>query len=244
MQRICDMHSHVLPEMDDGAKSIDMSLEMLRREKADGVNTVCATPHFYRHNESIASFVSRRKYSYESLMTAADKGNIPGIVLGAEVYFTPSLAQEPDIDKLFIGDTEFILIELPYQQLSRSLINSFYDFYNMCNCKIIIAHVERYLQFTDFESISQIMLPGVVGQVNCGSLFDFTSLRNVRKLVRSGYVSLLGTDCHNISSRVPNMAAGIKKASSKLGKGFAEQCFMNSAAVLDNLEADDILPCK
>ena len=83
-----DFHSHILPEIDDGASSVGESVEMLKILADAGVECVVLTPHFYRQNESIEKFLDRRGKAYEKLCAATQGiSGIPKLVLGAEVYF-------------------------------------------------------------------------------------------------------------------------------------------------------------
>ena len=67
---LIDLHSHVLPEFDDGSQSLEMSLAMLRREAEQGVDAVCATSHYYAHHEGIGAFCARRAEALEAAQQA------------------------------------------------------------------------------------------------------------------------------------------------------------------------------
>ena len=115
MQRI-DFHSHILPAMDDGAINTDISLKMLSRLAQDGVDTVVLTPHFYRRDEDIPSFIKRRDAAYRQLCEAAvELEKCPRLLLGAEVYYYPSLSADPDFGQLTIEGTDYVLLELPFE---------------------------------------------------------------------------------------------------------------------------------
>ena len=100
MQKV-DFHSHILPGMDDGAENTDMAVAMLKKLHSDGVDTVVLTPHFYRKDETISRFLERRAASYKRLCDAVSgMDDCPELLLGAEVYFYPSLSSDPDFSKL------------------------------------------------------------------------------------------------------------------------------------------------
>ena len=78
-----DVHCHVLPEMDDGSKALDVSLAILRQEKEQGVGVVCATSHYYARQNSIPDFCARRSEAMERL-TAVLTDELPRVLLAAE----------------------------------------------------------------------------------------------------------------------------------------------------------------
>ena len=82
-----DLHSHVLPYVDDGAKDENMSIEMLALSKRQGVDTVAATPHCIAKNkEAVDAFIEKRNSGYKKLLSAmAGREDLPRVVLGAEV---------------------------------------------------------------------------------------------------------------------------------------------------------------
>jgi len=229
-----DFHSHILPGIDDGAKDVAMSTKMLELEKASGVEVIVATPHFYMSEQSLDSFLEKREAAYEKICGIAENMDIK-IHLGAEVYFTTSLS-DVDLDKLCIGDTSYMMIELPYQKLTRNFIRSFKSFAGSISpdVNLILAHAERYLNFTDEESLFEILDSDVLVQFNCGSFKMFSPhLKFMNNMISNGMAHLLGTDCHNITSRAPNM----EMARKAIGKKFSHREFIhfmsNARAILE-----------
>ena len=110
---LTDCHNHILPEIDDGSKSVEMSVAMLQMMQKQGIARVIATPHFYCHREkSVASYLERRQRKFEKLMEASPP--ISNILLGAEVAIEKGLCDTPGIEKLAIEGTDLILLEVPY----------------------------------------------------------------------------------------------------------------------------------
>ena len=109
-----DLHSHILPGMDDGAKETNISLDLLKMEAEQGIEHIVLTPHFHLRNESIADFSERRKKSFEKLLTSISGTALDGVFdfrLGAEVRYDPSLTEEKDLESLCISGTNVLLIE-------------------------------------------------------------------------------------------------------------------------------------
>ena len=206
-----DFHSHILPEMDDGAKSTAESIELLKILAEANVDMVVLTPHFYRDDENIEAFLKRRDAAYSSLVHAIDdigEGlNLPELILGAEVLFTPSLSSDPDFEKLCIGNTDYILLELPFIKFHDNFYRDYIKFLNRCDKKIILAHIERYLRFgNSVKDLQKLIEAGdITCQLNCSSIVKagFFDMKKLKSIIESNSVSAIGTDTHNLTSRPP-----------------------------------------
>lgn len=111
---LTEHHCHILPQIDDGSNSVEMSLKMINMMRSQGVERIIATPHFYAHREQndIKSYLKKRQSAYDKLVQA-DHSN-SDILLGAEVTIEHGISKLQDMDKLRIADTDYILLELPY----------------------------------------------------------------------------------------------------------------------------------
>ena len=240
---VTDMHAHILPCFDDGPKSCEEAAEILRAMYADGVERVVSTSHFYRHNETIDRFLERRSIAYNELTCYLNEHgirDIPQIILGAEVYFSPALINENDLERLCIEGTGYMLTELPYAQLTEAVLREFGSLAASGRVKIILAHIERYTSFASKDMIMRFMECGFPAQVNCDSLIGLFGTGFAYSLIKNGYISALGTDAHNIASRPPRFARARQKLISKLGKEAFEMLMASSEGILSDLPADEI----
>lgn len=229
---LIDFHSHILPGIDDGAKDIDMSRIMLEMEKKSGVGKVVLTPHFYLNSTSLDRFLEMRAGAVEKFAPVADELGIDAIY-GAEVLYTKSLA-DADLSKLCIGDTKYMMIELPYERLSDTFIREFRSFAGSIfpDILLILAHAERYLNFTSEDSIYRIMDCDMLVQLNCGDLRPFyRHSRFMYDLLDNDLAHLLGTDCHNTTSRPPDMETAKKAISRKLSPDCFDRLMHNAQRV-------------
>ncbi|MBQ7981602.1 MAG: hypothetical protein IJ305_08355 [Oscillospiraceae bacterium] len=231
-----DFHSHILPEMDDGAQSTAESIELLKILADAKVDKVVLTPHFYRDDENIASFLKRRAEAYEKLVRAIndtdDSLHLPELVLGAEVLFTPSLSADPDFEKLCIGSTDYILLELPFIKFHDNFFSDYIKFLNRCDKKIILAHIERYLRFgNSVKDLYRLIEAGdITCQLNCSSIAKagFFDMKKLKALIDDGVVSAIGTDTHNLTSRPPLYKKAEKLIRKKCGNSAFEQICTDS----------------
>lgn len=235
---LTDFHSHILPEMDDGASDVEESLKLLSMLKASGVERVVLTSHFYRHDEDISSFLVRRENSYKKLLEAVKSiPDCPELKLGAEVYFYPSLSSDPDFEKLCIEGTDYMLLELPFEHFYDSFFSDFAKFMNRCSCKIILAHIERYLRFgnTKKEIDRLLSMGNITCQMNCTSLAEsgFFKRRQLLEMLSDGTVKLLGTDAHNIKHRPPMFGEAAKIIIKKCGNQALDKICQNSDIIFN-----------
>ncbi len=216
-----DFHSHFLPHMDDGSKSMDESLRMLNLSYNMGIDAIVSTSHYFSDSESIDKFLSRRKERLDSLASALEGiGNVPRIIEGAEVAFYPGMGSDNELMRLCIGDTKCVMIEMPYCRWSslskRELLNM------MLNRGItpILAHIDRYQQCAD--SIEELLCYGAIAQINGESLIDSKQRKRMLKLIKERKKVLLGSDCHNMENRRPNLDRAFSIIEKSIGRAYLD----------------------
>lgn len=199
-----DIHSHFLPKMDDGSKSVEMSLEMLRSSKKQGVTTIVSTSHFYGGEEDPDSFLRRREHAYNKLKPHLTD-NEPEIVLGAEILYYPGIAHSEVIQKLHIQGTDFILIEMPFVEWSDKIFDELITLQYYSSLRIILAHVERYQRIQKKKVYESLFEQPFYFQCNAEAFTSPKSRKLALKLIDNDKLHFLGTDCHNTDRRPPNM---------------------------------------
>lgn len=211
MERICDLHGHFLPGMDDGCKTPEEAVQVLQSSYRQGIRRVCATPHYYPV-EPVEGFLRRRAESVRQLQAfIREQGieGIPRICLGAEVAYRPGLGHQEDLGKLCLGSSRYLLLEMPFSRWGKAEER---EVRNICvtgNVMPILAHIERYFEYQDKKGLAGVLEQDVLVQMNTEALVDASTRRNARKLLKKGLVQLLGTDCHNMTDRAPNMEQAI-----------------------------------
>ena len=214
---VVDFHSHVLPRMDDGCESLAMSLEVLKRARNAGIDLMVGTSHYYHRRESVKSFLERREASLERLRGAMD-GDCSGVIPGAEVAFYFGIEEDPDLERLCIGDTRAILLEMPFDSWGVYEKNALSSLCFDRRLKVILAHYERFESFQRKNDLyREILRLPVVVQINAESIMRGFGAKKWISMFRDGSAHLLGSDCHNLSTRPPNLAEGRKVLSQRLG---------------------------
>lgn len=226
-----DLHTHILPGMDDGARDADESIVMLRQERDQGVDTVVLTPHFYRDRETPDQFLQRRARAFEELtlrlkeLPFEEQQQLPRLILGAEVAWNHALLDCEQISELCIGQTKNLLLEMPFSLWSDHTINMIYDLMGRTGVTPIIAHLERYMRSQRPRRIREILEMGVPVQISV-DILQYPLIRGkVMKLLRRDQAHLLASDCHNTGDRAPNMKAAVDVVRKKLGEQRLEELF-------------------
>lgn len=197
-----DGHTHILPSIDDGSQSEAQSYRMLKLEKDNGIGVVLATPHFYPDHLSVKEFVKVRQGAYDKLMTyikaKEDQEDLPIIRQGAEVLLCTETADLEDLRDLAIEGTDYILIEMPYQNWQEWMYESIEKIRVRHHLIPVIAHVERYVPMhNDTDQIYRLLsMKGVLGQMNISSVLDRMGARLCHKLIVCQMVHILGSDAH------------------------------------------------
>lgn len=237
---LIDFHSHILPGIDDGAEDVSVSVTLLEALKAQGVKKVVATPHYYKQNESIADFIERRSDSHKKLMAEISGRDLPEVILGAEVLFTPYL-EEDDLSPLKIGNTDYILFEMPYRHFDKPLLKSVGSLFATKGISPIMAHIERYVRFTDKEDVYKLMSYGAVGQINASSFLNMKSKKLCMEFIKNDIAQIIGTDTHNPYTRPPHMDEAIKKIEKKFGVSTVYGMMRNAEKILENTDLEEII---
>lgn len=213
-----DWHTHILPQLDDGSKSVEESVLLISELHDQGIDTIIATPHFYANDGDVNSFVNRRADSFEKLQVANQ--NKARLLLGAEVRYYPGISHLENLDKLQIGDSGLLLLEMPMAKWTEFMIHELEALSLVPNVKIVLAHVDRYLKIMPFDVFIRLAESGILMQANAEFFLDFFSKRKALQLLQSGFVRFLGSDCHGVKYRPPNIGKAYGVIESKLGSDF------------------------
>lgn len=224
---LVDIHCHILPGVDDGAKDMDMALEMLRKEAEDGVSDVILTPHFVSEHEADYNYAQRFAELKEKVKEAFPELTLH---LGRELFFSHSIPDLLESGRLqYMGDSNYALIEFApdsdYQYIYRSL-----TYLSQSGVQPVLAHVDR-VNNVGTKQATELVKSGIYIQVNAGSIYGkngFRTRRKVQKLLQSGLIHFVGSDAHNTTSRAPDMKEAYEYTQKKYGRGCANAIFIDN----------------
>lgn len=229
-----DLHTHILFDMDDGAKTILNSQNLIKLQKDNTVNKIALTSHFYPRQESIDSFLQRQKNSYFEFSKAFENCGIE-FKSGSEVYMSSILLNIDDISPLCYEGTDYLLLELPFTKpFSSRLFDNIEKLIFNKNITPVIAHIERYYAVEkDPSIIDKFIDMGCVIQMNASTIINKSTRRYALKLIKKGKINVIASDCHSVEHRPPNILEAYNIIEKKLGKDFCYTLQENAEKVFD-----------
>mgnify|MGYP006374880835 FL=1 len=233
-----DIHSHILPLVDDGSKSVDMSLEMLDQAYRDGTEEIILTPHlayaygFDNPREKIENL-------FEEFRNIVWDVGIPiKLHLGCEFLYSSKESFEKHFkDITTLADTKYLLVEF-YFDVNEDVILEAVESVLEKGCIPVIAHPERFEAFqTNTELAPRIIEMGGYLQMNKGSILgDYGSIvkDTVYDLLDRRLIHLVGSDAHNLRNRYPAMYESFEKVKTYFGSSYAKRIFNENPEKLLN----------
>jgi protein-tyrosine phosphatase len=219
---VIDWHSHILPAMDDGSRDTAESISLLNMQVSQGISTVIATPHFYANDETVASFLERRKQALELLKSELPEG-APEIRLGAEVKYYQGISRMEDLKDLRIEGSKLLLLEMPMSHWTEYMVRELIELSGKSSIKIVLAHVERYFHLQKQAVWDRLFENGILAQVNASFFHSFATKRKAIALLQEGSIQLIGSDCHGVTSRPPQIDKAFEVIRKKLGDEYLNQ---------------------
>ena len=215
-----DFHSHILPGIDDGSPSVEVSISMLRAAAQQGVTHVVATPHFYARHDNLQRFLDRRSRAEAALREEMSRHQgLPQVLVGAEVAFFRGISDSLSLPELTIRGKRCILIEMPQSPWREEYYQELEAIWRKRSVIPMIAHIDRYIAPLRTYGIPQRLeqLPVYV-QANGSFFLGGARARLAMRMLKAGQIHLLGSDCHNLSDRKPNLGPAMEKIRRHLGE--------------------------
>ncbi len=217
-----DWHSHILPAMDDGSRDCEESIELIHMLSTQGIKTVVATPHFYANDESVEEFLKRRKEAFDTLKEQLPK-DAPNILLGAEVRYYSGISRMDELKKLCIEGTDLLLLEMPMMKWTEYMVREIIELASTSKMTVILAHVERYISLQSRETMNRLYDSPIKMQVNVSFFLGMMTKRKALSMLENGDIEFIGSDCHNVTSRAPQIGKAFDVIRRKLGEEFLLQ---------------------
>ena len=235
-----DFHSHILPGIDDGAQSVEMSLNMLSESYNQGVRTIIATPHCYINKETqFEKYNAGRLQSFKRLKEAIENnpGNYPQIKLGCELRVMDEITDAKVLKPLCIENTNYILVEMPYKKWSMSHYDFLYALL-LNGMRPVMAHIERFRAYkNEFGNLFSLDL---LYQVNADAFISNAMKRFMPYLFEHGAAQVIGSDMHNVTSRTSHMKEAQKAVARGYGQARWDYMQDNAGLILENKQIEPV----
>lgn len=223
--RFVDIHTHILPDIDDGAEDWEQTKRMLRLQAEEGVTDIIATPHFDLENNRQSS-ERIQELTGQANQAARELSLEITVHPGSEVLFSPEIPEAYRRGEIpTLAQSRYLLVEFfprsSYQEIREGIRE-------LClqGAIPIIAHIERYeCLMNQYDRLFELEKIGALMQMNgrslLGKLWD-KRVRMCRKLVTNGFIHFLGSDCHNETERPPKMQAVYEAVKNSCGEELAK----------------------
>lgn len=204
-----DLHCHILPEMDDGSQSREMSLQMCQIARQNGIKHIVCTPHIETAGD-IGGFLRARDEKLAELQDIINRRDM-GISLypGAEVYVDDDIYFSSGLKRLAINGSRYILVEFSFRNVSMKRFIGYLNAILDMGLIPIVAHPERYEYFQfDYDAVNNLIRNGVLFQINAASLASLDGPQEFElayALAYTGVASFIGTDAHSSRFRMNDL---------------------------------------
>lgn len=240
MLKILDVHTHILPAVDDGAKDINESLKLLKMLKNQGVTDVVLTPHFTPSIESFEERSEKWLSAYKELLKQTDKKSLPYMHKGCEVFYFEGMGKIKAVRELCIESSNYLLLELALMNVSDKVISDIRNLNEQLGIIPIIAHIERYYNQKGFRKLKALVKEGVcIAQLNASSLFLPIFKKAALKLLKEDLIYVIASDTHSQNTRPPEIAKAFKFIEEKYGSERVEKYKRNSEIICNEISGKE-----
>jgi protein-tyrosine phosphatase len=220
-----DIHCHILPGIDDGAKDIDTAICMARFAYENGTSIIIATSHFgYGYYENNFLYVSDKVEKLSNILKA--NGIEIELKPGQEIFLDEHMLEYYKSSTVRgLNGSRYLLLELPMDKLPHYALDSIYEL-RLLGAEVIIAHPERYMYVINKPSIiNDFIKEGCFFQINAGSIMGKRG-RAIKKtseiLIKHNICQFIATDAHGIGKRRPDLKSAYKRIKQDLKVTIAE----------------------
>lgn len=228
-----DIHTHLLPSVDDGSPDMETSMELIKDEINQGVTDIFVTPHYFKQRGYLST-VEENKKIFDDLIQEVNKQNLKvNLYLGTEIYYNKHSLRDlrAGLTKP-LGDSLYVLIEFSLFEEAEDIPEAINNL--TANGYIpIIAHPERYPYLLDIKYFTYFKRMGAKIQINASALigdYGRKIKKFVIKLIKNELVDFVASDIHNF--RMSSLKKAYKVVESTFSREKAESLF-NNRAILD-----------
>ncbi|OCT10693.1 tyrosine protein phosphatase [Paenibacillus pectinilyticus] len=240
-----DIHSHILPELDDGASDLEESVQMARQAVKQGIHTVIATPHHENGRfTNDANFVEQQVHAFQEEL---DRRDIPlRIHSGQEIRVYRGLIDDVETNRTSTLDgTRYMLLEFPSDRISSGIHDLLHEL-QLMDIVPIIAHPERNREIAeDPKKLLELVQLGALTQVTAHSLLGHfgKSIQSFTfELCKNNLTHFVSSDAHNTSNRGFALAEAYEALRAELGQDYVNTFQNNANRIIHNLPIETLPP--
>ena len=231
MEGFVDIHTHILPGVDDGARDVSQALSLMKCAAGQGTGALILTPHYRgRYRDNVRQKLTQ---VFKELRQAA-AAECPGL----ELYLGCEIGYEIDVSEkvsngmvLSLNDTQYVLLEFQDDSFRSRILDGVLEVVNFGYVPII-AHAERYEAFRKFPQLAEELTDlGALIQINADSVMGksgFGIKRYCHRLLKAHRVHFVATDAHDQKLRQPELRSCYQKVRKKYGQAYADALFIRN----------------
>ncbi len=224
-----DLHSHILPEIDDGAKDMEESIQILKLMKEQGITDVIATPHFYPAEDNLDEFINATSSAYKDLKKQMVEKAFPNIYLGCELLYFSGISTSDAVYKFCLNNTKFLLIEFTDDCINESMFKDVLNLRDGLGIEPIIAHVERYCGAKKYKKFIKFLVAHKIPvQINADSVITPLFRRIIKKLLKAPLFCVIASDAHSVVQRPPKIKEALEHITKLYGEDYTSRLLSNS----------------
>ncbi len=227
-----DLHSHVIPGVDDGSPDFEFSVKMLEMADSQGTTHIVATPHYFSGLTNLdVNTIQQHCDSLNNIMS--EKGLIIRVLPGMEVYLNPDIHERYTHGEICtLNRTSYMLVELPFNSYPLYLEEELYRL-QLSGVFPIIAHPERNANiFKNHTAVEDFVDKGILFQVNSGSItgvFGRTVQKSALMMIKKGFVHFVSSDAHTCGRRSPILQSAANIVEKHFGRQMMQALFFENA---------------
>lgn len=214
-----DFHTHILPGIDDGSRSVAQSVKMFELMKEQKIAFVAATPHYYADVHTPEEFLSEREAAWEKLKGEKICADFD-IRIGAEVQYYEGISRLEHPERFCLEGTNIFLLEMPFMPWSDRVLSDVRTLCENSDLCVMIAHIERYIPIQSERMLNTLMDMDVLLQCNADFFISPFTRGKALRMLKHDMITAIGSDAHSLKTRAPNVGRAMEIIEKRLGLPF------------------------
>lgn len=231
---IIDFNNRCLPNMSDGASSVDEAISLLNELKNQNILNVFLTPVYLNTGETVRAFIARRNYSYNLIAKKLPRGM--HLYLCAKILFMPDTLDNIYISKLTYKSCAYIFLVLPTITDLSWIEDELYYLLHKAKLVPVFVNFDSYRQIFDEQIYHRLMeIPYAVYQFNAESLLNTENVKNINKLCTDGKTVVFGSNTPSITPDIYEFRKNIENLKTLLPINLYRQMMMNTIKLYNRI---------
>lgn len=229
-----DIHAHILCDIDDGPKTFEQSVELLKSAFENGIDRIVATPHFYASYHSLDERIAKRDERFNLLNEYIRQSGLTVKILpGFEVRYFDGISRSDSLDKLCINNSKVLLLELGLIPITEKVIDEIVEL-DYSGYTVVLAHIERYHKMPGFKAVQQILKNKyAIAQLTASSLLSGPFKSAAFRLLKQSPNVVIASDMHSVDVRPPVISEAYDAIKAKFGTAKQNTIIYNSNRLFD-----------